>query len=256
MFLRSFLSFLLQLLLVPTPGKMCCRYRLLRPWAASPRGHGSELWWAKPRLPGAGQAVVVKAVAAGRRRREEEEGDDEAAWEAFAREWGVLKYLQVSVPLFDPSTAGCCFGCTRGLTCAHVNTRADRGHDFEATNSVLLADPDPATAASLPLHNLKEDGALDEREALSVGLVGVFERERSLVLAIPAGSRTLREVGGQMHSQRSKKRKKRRNDDEEFFDQVNTTNKFLGNIASNLHSLVSTFLVPIDNHFEARFAVL
>lgn len=50
--------------------------------------------------------------------------------------------------------------------------------------------------------------------------MGFFEKERSLVLSIPAGSRTLREVGRQMHSQRSKKKKKNDADDEEFFDQV------------------------------------
>lgn len=62
------------------------RYRLLRQWAPPPRD-GSELWWAKPRPGGGGEAVVVKTVAG--------ETSDERAWDTFAREWGVLKYLQV-----------------------------------------------------------------------------------------------------------------------------------------------------------------
>lgn len=61
------------------------RYRLIRPWAATPH-NGSELWWAKPRPSGGGEAVVVKTLA---------KKSDERAWAIFAREWAVLKYLQV-----------------------------------------------------------------------------------------------------------------------------------------------------------------
>ncbi|CBN75556.1 hypothetical protein Esi_0128_0039 [Ectocarpus siliculosus] len=112
------------------------RYRLLRPWTTSPLDD-SELWWAKPRLSGSGTAVVVKVLADGKR--------DATGWEAFIREWGVLKYLQ-------------------------------------------------------------EEGRVGGREPLSVGLVCAFETERSLVLSIPAGSRTLKEVGQQMHSERRSKK--------------------------------------------------
>ncbi|CAM9456977.1 unnamed protein product, partial [Ectocarpus fasciculatus] len=122
------------------------RYRLLRPWTTSPHDE-SELWWAKPRLSGSGTAVVVKVLADGKR--------DATGWEAFIREWGVLKYLQ-------------------------------------------------------------EEGRVGGREPLSVGLVCAFETERSLVLSIPAGSRTLREVGQQMHSGR--RSKKSRNFDGSVFD--------------------------------------
>ncbi|CAN0469518.1 unnamed protein product, partial [Ectocarpus sp. 12 AP-2014] len=125
------------------------RYRLLRPWTTSPLDE-SELWWAKPRLSGSGTAVVVKVLADGKR--------DATGWEAFIREWGVLKYLQ-------------------------------------------------------------EEGRVGGREPLSVGLVCAFETERSLVLSIPAGSRTLREVGQHMHSERRSK-KSRISDGGVFGDQV------------------------------------
>ncbi|CAM9269579.1 unnamed protein product, partial [Pylaiella littoralis] len=69
------------------------------------------------------------------------------------------------------------------------------------------------------LKYLQEEGRLDGQEALNVGLVGAFEKERSLVLSIPAGSRTLREVGQQMHIERLKKRKKKLPDGV-FLDQV------------------------------------
>ena len=59
---------------------------MLRQWAA-PAPDGRELWWAKPRPGGGGEAVVVKVLAA--------ENSDERGWGAFAREWGVLSYLQV-----------------------------------------------------------------------------------------------------------------------------------------------------------------
>lgn len=62
------------------------RYRLLRQWAGPPC-HGCKFWWAKPRPSGGGEAVVIKTFAS-------KKGDD-SAWGTFAREWGVLKYLQV-----------------------------------------------------------------------------------------------------------------------------------------------------------------
>ncbi|CAM9885226.1 unnamed protein product, partial [Ectocarpus sp. 4 AP-2014] len=124
------------------------RYRLLRPWTTSPLDE-SELWWAKPRLCGSGTAVVVKVLADGK--------GDATGWEAFIREWGVLKYLQ-------------------------------------------------------------EEGRVGGREALSVGLVCAFETERSLVFSISAGSRTLREVGQHMHSERRSK-KSRISDGGVFNDQ-------------------------------------
>jgi len=102
----------------------------------------------------------------------------------------------------------------------HDNAATNSGHSFDSPVAHK-----PFHDCHLNIMNVQEEGALDEREALSVGLVGVFERERSLVLSIPAGSRTLREVGRQIHSQRSKKRKKRPTDDEEFFYQVDAAKR-------------------------------
>lgn len=65
----------------------------------------------------------------------------------------------------------------------------------------------------------QEEGRVGGREPLSVGLVCAFETERSLVLSIPAGSLTLREVGQQMHSER-RRNKSRVSDGGMFNDQV------------------------------------
>lgn len=48
----------------------------------------------------------------------------------------------------------------------------------------------------------QEQGSLDGRGLFSVGLVDAFERERILVLSVPSGSRTLREIGESMHERR------------------------------------------------------
>lgn len=37
---------------------------------------------------------------------------------------------------------------------------------------------------------------------MSVGLIAAFEKERSLVLSVPAATRTLREIGQRMHAKR------------------------------------------------------
>eukprot|EP00903_Cladosiphon_okamuranus_P005834 g5775.t1 len=67
----------------------------------------------------------------------------------------------------------------------------------------------------------KEVGRPEGREALSVGLVDAFEKERSLVLSIPAGSRTLREVGQQIHKANGRRYKKKESTaDGAIFDQV------------------------------------
>ena len=67
-----------------------------------------------------------------------------------------------------------------------------------------------------------------------MGLVDAFEKERSLVLSIPPGSRTLREVGQQMHNERQEQKEKRKkkekkqkfaNADATFFDQVSSSTK-------------------------------
>ncbi|CAN0052984.1 unnamed protein product, partial [Scytosiphon promiscuus] len=123
-------------------------YRVLRLWTKISH-EDSELWWAKPRMDGNRRAVVVKVAAEG--------SDSEESWKDFAREWGVLKYLQ-------------------------------------------------------------EEGHLDGREPLCVGLAGAFAKERVLVLSIPAGSRTLRDIGQELHTAR--RRKKKRISDEAFFEQM------------------------------------
>lgn len=79
---------------------------------------------------------------------------------------------------------------------------------------------DSALDHDLPRTSLyQEEGRVGGREPLSVGLVCAFETERSLVLSIPAGSRTLREVGQHMHSERRSK-KSRISDGGVFNDQV------------------------------------
>lgn len=90
--------------------------------------------------------------------------------------------------------------------------------------------PDSCYCCTQPLPFLQEVGRPEGREALSVGLVDAVEKERSLVLSIPAGSRTLREVGQKMHSENQAKKNKKKKEsaaDGEFLDQVSQhrTNK-------------------------------
>lgn len=72
-----------------------------------------------------------------------------------------------------------------------------------------------------PFRRQQEEGWLTGRAPLSVRLVAAFERERTLVLSIPAGSRTLREIGARIHAAVDKKTTKRTGTrSERFHDQV------------------------------------
>lgn len=93
--------------------------------------------------------------------------------------------------------------------------------DHYCTPRVYTLNPVPTNRTML-----QEVGRPEGREALSIELVDAFEKERSLVLSIPAGSRTLREVGRQMHAERRAKEKKNNKftADGTLVDQVKTEN--------------------------------
>lgn len=49
---------------------------------------------------------------------------------------------------------------------------------------------------------MQEEGGFDGADPLSVALVAAYEQEKSLVLSIPAASRTLQEIGEWVHARR------------------------------------------------------